>query len=239
MSATRSRSITRTFYHSLRLNTLLGISLSLLNACLTVGNGGFAIYLWTIGEIQIGMVATALALAWQLVSMSGWIAYQVTGIFENIGVVQEGMITIAQPIALADKPDARGAGRDARRDQVRQRAFRLRQRDADVISGLNLTVAPGEKIGLIGRSGAGKSTLVNLLLRFFDCRGGRILIDGQDIANVTQESLRASISMVTQDTSLLHRSIRDNIRYGSRDATEAEIAHAARAGARRRIHRRT
>ena len=119
---------TRTFYHSLRLNTAVGISLSLLNACLTVGNGGFAIYLWTIGEIEIGMVATALALAWQLVSMSGWIAYQVTGIFENIGVVQEGMITIAQPIALDDQRRRERTRGDARRDQVRQCALRLRPR---------------------------------------------------------------------------------------------------------------
>jgi ATP-binding cassette subfamily B multidrug efflux pump len=159
--------------------------------------------------------------------MSGWIAYQVTGIFENVGVVQEGMMTIAQPVALNDKPDARAlvtAQGEIKFDNVRFGYGNA----PDVISGLNLTVAPGEKIGLIGRSGAGKSTLVNLLLRFFDCRGGRILIDGQDIANVTQESLRASISMVTQDTSLLHRSIRENINYGRRDATEAEIAHAAK-----------
>lgn len=217
---------TRTFHQSLRLNTLVGICLSLLNACLTVANGGFAIYLWTIGEIQIGMVATAIALAWQLVSLSGWIAYQVTGIFENIGVVQEGMITIAQPIALAD--DA-GAGElvttrgEIRFDNV---SFGYGRTTA-VIDKLTLTVAPGEKIGIIGRSGAGKSTLVNLLLRFFDCDSGRILIDGQDIAKVTQESLRANISMVTQDTSLLHRSIRENISYGRPDASDAEIANAA------------
>jgi len=217
---------TRTFLHSLRLNTLLSISLSLLNACLTVGNGGFAIYLWSIGEIQIGMVATALALAWQLVSISGWIAYQVTGIFENIGVVQEGMMTISQPVALTDRPDARPLA--TTRGEIKFENVQFGYGNApDVIDGLNLTVAPGEKIGLIGRSGAGKSTLVNLLLRFFDCRSGRILIDGQDIAAVTQESLRASISMVTQDTSLLHRSIRDNIRYGCPNATDAEIAEAA------------
>jgi ATP-binding cassette subfamily B multidrug efflux pump len=217
---------TKTFHASLRLNTAIGICLSLLNACLTVANGGLAIYLWTIGEIEIGMVATALALAWQMVSMSGWIAYQVTGIFENIGVVQEGMITIAQPIALADRA---GAGElVVTRGEIKFDNLRFGyNRGTDVIKGLTLTVAPGEKIGIIGRSGAGKSTLVNLLLRFFDCSGGRILIDGQDIAGVTQESLRANISMVTQDTSLLHRSIRDNINYGRPDATDAEIAKAA------------
>jgi ATP-binding cassette subfamily B multidrug efflux pump len=217
---------TRTFHASLRLNTLVGFCLSILNACLTVGNGGLAIYLWTIGEIEIGMVATAIALAWQLVSLSGWIAYQVTGIFENIGVVQEGMITIAQPIALADDV---GAGElVTTRGEIKfDNVIFGYGRTTAVIDKLTLTVAPGEKIGIIGRSGAGKSTLVNLLLRFFDCDSGRILIDGQDIAKVTQESLRANISMVTQDTSLLHRSIRENISYGRPDASDTEIANAA------------
>ncbi len=224
------------FYRSLRLNTGFSFCLALLNAALTVSNGGLVIYLWTIGEVQVGMIATALPLAWQIVAMSGWVGYQITNIFENIGVVQEGMMTIAQPIALADKPGAKelsatrgeirfdnvsfGYGRDAiiGEDGLRTNA---------VIDELNLTIAPGEKIGLIGRSGAGKSTLVNLLLRFFDVESGRILIDGQDIADVTQESLRAQISMVTQDTSLLHRSIRENIRYGRPDAPEADIVKAA------------
>ena len=168
MSATRSTSTPRRFYHRCG-STLLGFSLSVLNACLTSRNGGLAIYLWTIGEIQVGMVATAIALAWQIVSLSGWIAYQVTGIFENIGVVQEGMMTIAQPIALADRDGASTLVVDARRNQVRQSAFRLRPRHRRH-QRTEPTVAPGEKIGLIGRSGAGKSTLVNLLLRFFDCR---------------------------------------------------------------------
>ena len=154
-------------------------------------------------------------------------AYQVTTIFENIGVVQEGMMTIARPIALTDRPDAatlavtRG---EIAFDDVR---FGYGREDRVCSKASRLTVRPGEKIGLVGRSGAGKSTLVNLLLRFFDLEGGRILIDGQDIAAVTQESLRAQISMVTQDTSLLHRSIRDNIRYGRPQATEAEIVAAA------------
>jgi ATP-binding cassette subfamily B multidrug efflux pump len=228
---------TRKFHRSLRLNTLFSFSLATLNAALTVTNGGLAIYLWTIGEVGVGMIATALPLAWQLVSMSGWVGYQITDIFENVGVVQEGMMTIAQPITLTDKPDAgtlkvtRG---EIRFDNVRFGYGRDTSPGEDglrphaVIDGLSLTVAPGEKIGLIGRSGAGKSTLVNLLLRFFDVESGRILIDGQDIAQVTQESLRAHISMVTQDTSLLHRSIADNIRYGKPDATHEEIVRAAR-----------
>jgi ATP-binding cassette subfamily B multidrug efflux pump len=218
---------TNKFYSSLRLNTLFGFCLALLNASLTVGNGALAIYLWTRGEIAIGMVATALPLAWQIVSMSGWVAYQITGIFENIGVVQEGMITIARPIAINDRPDA--ATLTAPRGEIRFEDVRFGYgRETGVIDGLTLTVAPGEKVGLIGRSGAGKSTLVNLLLRFFDLEGGKILIDGQDIAAVSQESLRGHIAMVTQDTSLLHRSIRDNIRYGKPDASDADIVAAAR-----------
>jgi len=217
---------TSKFYKSLRLNTAFGFSLALLNASLTIANGGLAIYLWTIGEVQVGMVATALPLAWQLVAMSGWIGYQITSIFENIGVVQEGMLTIARPITLADKVDA--AALTAPRGEIRFEDVRFGYgRAVGVIDGLSLTVAPGEKIGLIGRSGAGKSTLVNLMLRFFDVESGRILIDGQDIAQVTQESLRSQISMVTQDTSLLHRSIRENIRYGKPDATDEQIIAAA------------
>jgi ATP-binding cassette subfamily B multidrug efflux pump len=224
------------FYRSLRLNTLFSLCLSTLNAMLVTGTGGLAIYLWTRGQVEVGTVAMALPLAWQIVSIAGWVAYQITTIFENIGVVQEGMMTIARPIALTDRPQAvplvvtRGEIRfeDVRFGYGREALAHEDGRPYAVIDGLSLTVAPGEKIGLIGRSGAGKSTLVNLLLRFFDLEGGRILIDGQDIAGVTQESLRAQISMVTQDTSLLHRSIGDNIRYGRPQATDAEIVAAAK-----------
>ncbi|MET0925319.1 MAG: ABC transporter ATP-binding protein [Xanthobacteraceae bacterium] len=215
------------FYRSLRLNTLFSLCLSSLNAMLVTGTAGVAIFLWTRGAVDVGTVAMALPLAWQIVSVAGWVAYQITSIFENIGVVQEGMMTIARPIALTDRSDA--ATLAVTRGEIRFEDVRFGYgREIGVIDGLTLTVRPGEKIGLIGRSGAGKSTLVNLLLRFFDLEGGRILIDGQDIAAVTQESLRAQISMVTQDTSLLHRSIRDNIRYGRPQAAEAEIAAAAR-----------
>src|SRR5712692_10497259 len=215
------------FYRSLRLNTLFSLCLSSLNAMLVTGTAGVAIFLWTRGQVEVGTVAMALPLTWQIVSVAGWVAYQITTIFENIGVVQEGMMTIARPIALTDRPDA--APLDVARGEIRFEDVRFGYgRETGVIEGLTLTVRPGEKIGLIGRSGAGKSTLVNLLLRFFDLEGGRILIDGQDIAAVTQESLRAQISMVTQDTSLLHRSIRDNIRYGHPQAAEAEIVAAAR-----------
>jgi ATP-binding cassette subfamily B multidrug efflux pump len=166
------------------------------------------------------------------------VAYQITSIFENVGVVQEGMMTIARPIGLTDAPDA--SDLKVARGEIAFQNVRFgygrapvvdeagHERPFAVIDGLTLTVKPGEKVGLVGRSGAGKSTLVNLLLRFFDLEDGRILIDGQDIARVRQESLRAQISVVTQDTSLLHRSIRDNIRYGRPSASEAEIERAAR-----------
>jgi ATP-binding cassette subfamily B multidrug efflux pump len=224
------------FYRSLRLNTLFGLTLSSLNAMLVTGTGGLALVLWTQGRVEVGTVAMALPLAWQIVNIAGWVAWQITSIFENVGVIQEGMMTIARPIALTDRPDAselkvtRG---EIRFENVtfgygRQKPAREDGRPFAVIDGLTLTVKPSEKIGLIGRSGAGKSTLVNLLLRFFDLEGGRILIDGLDIATVTQESLRAQISVVTQDTSLLHRSIGDNIRYGRPQATDAEVIAAAK-----------
>ena len=224
------------FYRSLRLNTVFGLWLSSLNAMLVTGTGALALFLWTRGKVEIGTVAMALPLTWQIVNIAGWVAWQITSIFENVGVIQEGMMTIARPIALIDRPDAvelkvtRG---EIRFENVsfgygRQKPTRDDGRPFAVLDGLSLTVKPSEKVGLIGRSGAGKSTLVNLLLRFFDLEGGRILIDGQDISAVTQESLRAQISMVTQDTSLLHRSIGDNIRYGRPQATEAEIVAAAK-----------
>jgi ATP-binding cassette, subfamily B, multidrug efflux pump len=225
------------FQASLRLNTLFALSLTVLNALLVTGTGALALVLWTRGQIAVGTVAMALPMAWQIVNMSGWVAWQVTGIFENVGVVQEGMMTIAKPIGLTDRPGATDlvvSHGEIVLDNVQFGYGREPRVGADgrvkhfpVIDGLTLAVKPGEKIGLVGRSGAGKSTLVNLLLRFFDLEGGRILIDGQDILHVTQESLRAQISVVTQDTSLLHRSIADNIRYGRPSATDAEVAHAA------------
>jgi ATP-binding cassette subfamily B multidrug efflux pump len=218
---------TELFYRSLRLNTLLSFCLSTLNALLITGTGAMALVLWTRGKVEVGTVAMALPLAWQIVNIAGWVALQITTIFENVGVIQEGMMTIARPMTLADPPDA--VPLEVSRGEIRFEDVRFGYgRESGVIAGLNLVVQPGEKIGLIGRSGAGKSTLVNLLLRFFDLEGGRILIDGQDIAAVTQESLRAQISMVTQDTSLLHRSIRDNIRYGRPLASDAEVMAAAK-----------
>jgi ATP-binding cassette subfamily B multidrug efflux pump len=215
------------FYASLRLNTLFGFSLTTLNAMLVTGTGAIAIALWVHGKIEVGTVAMTLPLSWQIISIAGWVALRVTEIFENIGVVQEGMMTIARPIGLADRPGAKEL--KVTRGEIAFEDVRFGYgRENGLIDGLSLKVKPGERIGLVGRSGAGKSTLVNLLLRFFDLEDGRILIDGQDIAIATQESLRTQISVVTQDTSLLHRSIRENIRYGRPEASEAEIVTAAR-----------
>ena len=215
------------FYNSLRLNTLFSFTLSTLNAMLVTGTGGMAIWLWVHGKVEVGTVAMALPLSWQIINIAGWVAMRVTEIFENIGVVQEGMMTIARPIALTDNPDAGALA--VPRGEIEFKDIRFGYgRESGLIDGLSLVIHPGERIGLIGRSGAGKSTLVNLMLRFFDLEDGAILIDGQDIAKTTQESLRTQISVVTQDTSLLHRTIRDNIRYGKPDATDDEIVEAAK-----------
>ena len=209
-----------------RLLTVLGLSLGILNAAMVVGTAGAAIWLWSDGRILVGTVAMALPLTWHIASIAGWVAQNVTTIFENIGVVQEGMRSIAVPRQMPDRADAVPLRID--RGHVCFENVRFGYGTArGVLHGIDLTIAPGERVGLVGPSGAGKSTLVNLLLRFYDLESGRILIDGQNIAAVTQESLRAHISMVTQDTSLLHRSIRDNIRYGRPQASEWEVRRAA------------
>src|SRR5271169_3635544 len=209
-----------------RLMTVLTLSLGVLNAAMVVGTAGTAIWLWSDGRIVVGTVAMALPLTWQIASIAGWVAQNVTTIFENIGVVQEGMRSIAVPRQMPDRPDA--VALQVTRGAVRFDGVRFGYGTAKgVLHGIDLAVAPGERVGLVGRSGAGKSTLVNLLLRFYEIEAGRILIDEQDIALVTQESLRAHIAMVTQDTSLLHRSIRDNIRYGRLQANEWEVRRAA------------
>ena len=218
---------TATFRRQLRMTTRYILTLNLLNACLIVATAGTALQLWRIGEVSVGTVAMALPLAWQISNMAGWVGDNVTTIFENVGVVQEGMRSIA---VARQMPDAPGAAEL----QVSAGAIRFEHvdfgygTDRGVLHDLNLSIAPGERVGLVGHSGAGKSTLVNLLLHFHAPESGRILIDGQDIAGVTQESLRTQIAMVTQDTSLLHRSLRDNIRYGRPWADEAEIVAAAR-----------
>jgi len=214
------------FRRQQELMTIFSLLLSAMNAVLVVSMGVTAIWMWSLGQIDVGTVAMALPLAWQLASMSGWVAYSVTGIFENVGIVQDGMKSIAVPLQMQDSEKATTL-------KVERGAVTFEDvhfgygTERGVLHGIDLRIAPGERIGLVGPSGAGKSTMVNVLLRFFELGSGRILIDGQDIALVTQESLRANIAMVTQDTSLLHRSIRDNIRYGRPEATEAQIVDAA------------
>jgi len=202
--------------------------LTAMNGLLLVGTAAIGIYLWSQEIISGGVVATALPLAWQIANAAGWVGWEVTAIFENIGVVQEGMDSIAVPLGGVDKPGAVPLEVSRGEIEFRNVDFSYGRKDRPLLKNLNLSIAAGERIGLVGRSGAGKSTLVNLLMRFFDVEGGRILIDGQDIANVTQESLRAAIGMVTQDTSLLHRSIAANIRYGRPSATDAQVEDAAR-----------
>jgi ATP-binding cassette, subfamily B, multidrug efflux pump len=202
--------------------------LATLNAALLVGTATIGIMLWTQGAIDASVVATAFPLAWQTANAAGWVSWEVTAIFENIGVVQEGMQSIAVPHSGVDRPGARPL--TVTRGEIRfdNLTFGYGRKDAPpVMSRLNLVIRPGERVGIVGRSGAGKSTLVNLLLRFHSPEDGRISIDGQDIANVTQETLRASIGMVTQDTSLLHRSIAANIRYGHPGAGDDDVMAAA------------
>ena len=213
----------------LRRITQFQISLTVLNALLLVGTGAIGITLWAQGSIDAGQVATALPLAWQTVNAAGWVSWEVTSIFENIGTVQEGMQSIAVPHSGVDRPGARPLAVSRGEIKFENLTFAYGRSDsAPVVENLNLTIRAGERVGLVGRSGAGKSTLVNLLLRLHETESGRITIDGQDIAHVTQESLRAAIGMVTQDTSLLHRSIAANIRYGKPSASEAEVVAAAR-----------
>ncbi len=215
------------FTASQRLLTVFGATLDMLNALLIAGSGALALLLWRFGKIEVGAIAMVLPLSLQLTNMSRQIAMRVTEIFEDVGVVQEGMLTIARPLQLPDPAHARPLTVKAGRIEFKNVTFGY-GRETGVLKDFNLTIAPGEKIGLVGRSGAGKSTAVNLLLRFFHLEGGAIFIDGEDISHLTQELLRAQISMVTQDTSLLHRSISANIGYGRPDATDAEIERAAK-----------
>ena len=213
----------------MRVTTRFMGTLAVMNALLLVGTAAIGITLWAQGQVGAGLVATAVPLAWQIASVAGWVSWEVTGIFENVGVVQEGMETIAVPHALTDRPDARELVVTRGEIRFEHLTFTYGRSDGrKVLDDLNLVIAPGERVGLVGRSGAGKSTLVNLLLRFHEVEQGSIRIDGSDIAHVTQESLRSAIGMVTQDTSLLHRSIAANIGYGNPQATREHIVAAAR-----------
>ncbi|QIE40793.1 ABC transporter ATP-binding protein [Rhodobacteraceae bacterium SC52] len=217
----------QTFAREMRIFTVMDITLTLLNGALIVGVVGWAIGLWMHGAASVGVVAAATALTLRLNAMTGWIMWAVSTFFRSLGVVKEGMETIAQPITLLDRPDAVPLRLTDGGIKVTSLSHHY-GRGAGGLDQIDFTLRPGEKIGLVGRSGAGKSTLVKLLLRFYEAEGGRIEIDGQDIAGVTQDSLRAQIGMVSQEASLMHRSVRDNILYGRPDASEAEMISAAR-----------
>lgn len=218
-------------YKQMRLATGLSVSVQSLNYLLVFAVAALALYLWAGSAITVGAIAIAVSLALRLNGMAQWIMWEVSSLFENIGTVADGITTLSQPASVLDKPNA--SELVVSQGEIRFAAVSfnygkaLNTAKSPVIDGLNLTIKPGEKIGLVGRSGAGKSTLVNLLLRFYDVQSGQILIDGQDISQVSQESLRRQIAMVTQDTSLLHRSVRDNISYGKPDASEQELLTAA------------
>jgi ATP-binding cassette, subfamily B, multidrug efflux pump len=218
---------TRAFLELGRLITNTTALLAIMNSLLLTATAGLSVMLWRQGLMSTGEAAAGLALVMRILTMSGWVMRTVRQVFENIGVVQESMRTIARPHAIVDEGGSRElvvSEGDIRFDRV---TFHY-GRDEGVLEDFDLHIAPGEKIGLVGASGAGKSTIASLLLRLHDLEGGRILIDGQDIANVTQDSLRRQVGVVTQDTSLLHRSIRDNILYGRLDATQEEVERAAR-----------
>ncbi len=198
----------------------------ILSVVLIGSTAGLSLWLWTRGDLGVGAVAAAAAMAMRLNGISHWIMWEMAALFEYVGTVQDGMLTLSRAHTVVDRANARPLA--VTRGEIRfERVTFAYGGPRKVIDNLSLTIAPGEKIGLVGRSGAGKSTIVNLLLRFYDIPEGRILIDGQDIAHATQESLRAQVGMVTQDTSLLHRSVRENIVYGRPDATDAQMIRAA------------
>jgi ATP-binding cassette, subfamily B, multidrug efflux pump len=215
------------FLAEMRIVTKMDVVLTLLNGFLIVSVTGLALRLWYMGEASVGTVAAATALVLRLNNMTYWIMWATTSLVQALGVVAEGMETIAQPISLVDATGAQPLVFKGGRIEVQNLSHHY-GRGSGGLGGVDLTIEPGEKIGLIGRSGSGKSTLVKLILRFYDMEGGRILIDGQEIMLVTQDSLRAKVGMVQQDSSLLHRSVRENILYGRPDATEAEVIEAAK-----------
>ena len=217
-----------TVYRQMRLVTGFDVAVEITNYILVFSIGALSIFLWMDNSISIGAIAIAIALALRINGMSMWIMWEVGALFENMGTVVDGMKTMAKPIDIQDKPNAQPLIVEKGGIEFEDVSFHYGDKTKGVISHLNLNIKPGEKVGLVGRSGAGKSTLVNLLLRFHDVESGKIKIDGQVISDVTQDSLRSKIGMVTQDTSLLHRSIRDNILYGNPDASEQDLLRATK-----------
>lgn len=227
------REFMTTVHAQMRLVSGIEIINHTLSMTLIASTTGVALWLWSLGQVGIGAVAAATAMALRLNGMSHWVMWEMASLFEHVGTVQDGINTLAQPQRVLDAPHAvplqvsHGEVRFENVSFAYGPSGRTNATPPWVVHHLNLTIRPGEKIGLVGRSGAGKSTIVNLLLRFYDLEHGRITIDGQNIAEVTQDSLRQHIGMVTQDTSLLHRSVRDNLLYGRPDASEADMLAAA------------
>ena len=220
-------------YKQMRLVTSLNFAIQTLNYFLVFSVAALSLYLWTLSAISAGAIAIAVSLALRLNGMAQWIMWEISGLFENIGTVADGMKTLSNPIEVDDQPNANTLQVSTGAIEFKQVHFNYGKAANEtnrgaVINSLNLNIKAGEKIGLVGRSGAGKSTLVNLLLRFYDVDSGSINIDGQDISKVSQESLRKYIAMVTQDTSLLHRSVKENILYGRPDASDEEMLRAAK-----------
>lgn len=216
-----------TFQREMRIYTKMDVGLTLINGFLIVAVVGWSIWLWSIGAATIGVVAIASSLVLRLNAMTGWIMWALTSFFSNLGIVKEGMQTIAQPIELVNRPDASILETGPGLIEITGLSHHYGKTTGG-LDHITLSIEAGQKVGLVGRSGAGKSTLVKLLLRFYDVEGGKICVDGQNIASVTQDSLRARIGVVQQDSSLLHRSVRDNILYGRPGAGEAEIIEAAK-----------
>lgn len=215
-----------TVYKQMRLISGFEIVNHILNIALIISTAGATLWLWSLGQVGIGAVAAATAMALRLNGVSHWIMWEMANLFEHIGTAQDGIVTLAQPVAIQDAEQAKTLQVSKGEIRFENLCFAYTN-NIHVIDQFNLTIKPGEKIGLIGRSGAGKSTIVNLLLRFYSITEGKILIDGQDINHVTQDSLRKNIGMVTQDTSLLHRSVRENLLYGNPEASEQEVQLAA------------
>ncbi|MEM5535265.1 ABC transporter ATP-binding protein [Neptuniibacter pectenicola] len=216
-----------TVHKQMRLGTGLNISVQCINYLLSFSVATLSIWLWLENAVSVGAIAISIALALRLNGMAHWIMWEVSALFENIGTVADGMETLSKPLQIQDNPSAKPITVSKGAIQFEEVGFNYGE-EKTVIKQLNLSIKPGEKIGLVGRSGAGKSTIVNLLMRFFDVERGAVKIDGQDIRETTQDSLRAHIGMVTQDTALLHRSVRENLLYGRPDATEEEMISAAK-----------
>ncbi|QOW49663.1 ABC transporter ATP-binding protein [Acinetobacter sp. YH12138] len=215
-----------TVYKQMRLAAKYNIATNLLIIVLYGGVLGTAVWLWMDGQAELGVIAAATAMILKLSSISEFMMWQTSALFENVGTIQDGMKTMGRPIHIQDKADATDL--KVPQGEIKFEDVSFAYNDKNVIDQFNLTIRPGEKIGIVGRSGAGKSTLIQLLLHFYDINHGRISIDGQNIEDITQDSLRKNIALVTQDTSLLHRTVEENIKYGRPNATDEEMYDAVR-----------